>query len=206
MSQQRAEYRSSRRSKNMIKKAFAKLLHKKDITKITVTDIIKEAEISRGTFYAHYPDVYGLLEQIETEEMTKLFNFIQEIGFEKISDEPIYLIEKVVEYINSDIEYYRLLFLSKNADRFLNRIKNFMTEQILNNEVIALYHAHSTGEASIYISFFTTAVSSVFVDWLKGDIDVTAKELSETLSRIITNALIGDSYLMSKFIETTTQT
>ena len=65
MAQKRAEYRSSRRSKNMIKKAFAKLLHEKDISKITVTDIIKEAEISRGTFYAHYPDVYGLLSKLK---------------------------------------------------------------------------------------------------------------------------------------------
>ncbi len=202
MAQKRAEYRSSRRSKNMIKKAFAKLLHEKDLSKITVTDIIKEAEISRGTFYAHYPDVYGLLEQIENEEMTKLMNFIYELGFESISDDPTKLIKEVVNYINSDLEYYKLLFLSKSADRFLIRIKNFMTDQILSNEVIALYHASSTGEASIYISFFTAAVASVFIDWLKGNIDVTIDELTDTLSRIITNALISDKTLMARIAKT----
>ena len=198
MAEKRAEYRSSRRSKNLIKKAFAKLLHDKDISKITVTDIIKEAEISRGTFYAHYPDVYGLLEQIENEEMTKLMNFIQDVGFENISDNPKKLIKEVVDYINNDLEYYKLLFLSKNADRFLIRIKDFMTDQILSNEMIALYHANSTGEASIYISFFTSAVASVFIDWLKGTIDVSIDELTETLSRIITNALLSDEQLMAK--------
>ena len=202
MAQKRAEYRSSRRSKNMIKKAFAKLLHEKDLSKITVTDIIKEAEISRGTFYAHYPDVYGLLEQIENEEMTKLMNFIYELGFESISDNPTKLIKEVVNYINNDLEYYKLLFLSKSADRFLIRIKNFMTDQILSNEVIALYHASSTGEASIYISFFTAAVASVFIDWLKGNIDVTIDELTDTLSRIITNALISDKTLMARIAKT----
>lgn len=202
MAQKRAEYRSSRRSKNMIKKAFAKLLHEKDLSKITVTDIIKEAEISRGTFYAHYPDVYGLLEQIENEEMTKLMNFIYELGFESISDDPTKLIKEVVNYINNDLEYYKLLFLSKSADRFLIRIKNFMTDQILSNEVIALYHASSTGEASIYISFFTAAVASVFIDWLKGNIDITIDELTDTLSRIITNALISDKTLMARIAKT----
>ena len=104
----------------------------------------------------------------------------------------------MVDYINNDLEYYKLLFLSKNADRFLIRIKDFMTDQILSNEMIALYHANSTGEASIYISFFTTAVASVFIDWLKGTIDVSIDELTETLSRIITNALLSDEQLMAK--------
>lgn len=206
MAQKRAEYRSSRRSKNMIKKAFAKLLHEKDISKITVTDIIKEAEISRGTFYAHYPDVYGLFEQIENEEMTKLMTFIHELGFESISDDPTKLIKEVFYYINNDLEYYKLLFLSKNADRFLIRIKDFLTDQILSNEMIALYHASSTGEASIYISFFTAAVASVFIDWLKGNITVSIDELTDILSRIVTNALMGDNHLMEHLAKATVPT
>ena len=68
----KAEYRSSIRSKNLIKKALAKLLHEKDLSKITVSDIIRESDISRGTFYAHFPDVAGVVEQIEKEELEKV--------------------------------------------------------------------------------------------------------------------------------------
>lgn len=194
MANQRTEYRSSRRSKNAIKKAFARLLHEKDISKISVTDIIRYAEVSRGTFYSHYPDVYGLMEQIENEEISKLMNYVQELGFEKISLNPEKLIRPICEYINNDIEYYRLLFLSKNADRFLIRIKNFLKEQILTNKKIALYYADSTGEASVYITFFTTAISNVFVDWLNGSIDISVNELTSILSRLVIGALRASDF------------
>lgn len=67
----KAEYRSSIRSKNLIKKALAKLLNEKDLSKITVSDIIREADISRGTFYAHFPDVAGVVEQIERRSLRR---------------------------------------------------------------------------------------------------------------------------------------
>lgn len=198
MAQQRAEYRSSRRSKQLIKKAFAKLLREKDVSKITVTDIIREAEISRGTFYAHYPDVYGLFEQIENEEMTKLMNLVQEVGLYQICANPQVLIRPVFECISQDIEYYRMLFLSKNAARFLIRIKDFLADQILSSEEIALFHAASTGETAVFITFFTTAVSSVFVDWLRGNIDLSIDQLSDTLSRLVTSALQADKQFAAR--------
>lgn len=52
----RTEYRNATRSKLLIKKAFIDLLKEKPASKVTVTDIILEANISRGTFYAHYLD------------------------------------------------------------------------------------------------------------------------------------------------------
>ena len=59
----------------MTKKALAlslkKLLEKKPLSKITVTDIAAECGINRHTFYYHFRDIYDLLEWIyvsETEE------------------------------------------------------------------------------------------------------------------------------------------
>ena len=58
--QHKSTHKNAVRSRQMIKKAFAEMLNEKDIAKITVTDIVEKAGISRGTFYAHYMDVYDL--------------------------------------------------------------------------------------------------------------------------------------------------
>ena len=49
----RAEYRSAIRSRRMIREAYTVLLKEKDLSKITVTDIVNRADINRATFYAH---------------------------------------------------------------------------------------------------------------------------------------------------------
>ena len=45
---------------------------------ITVTDVVREADINRGT-YAHYRDVYDLREKIESEMIADFRGMIDDI-------------------------------------------------------------------------------------------------------------------------------
>lgn len=55
---------SSVKTRNLIRGTFAELLYeKKNINKITVTELVQRADINRSTFYSHY-DVYGTLRRI----------------------------------------------------------------------------------------------------------------------------------------------
>ena len=53
-----------------IRAAFLTLLHRMPIHAISVKELCALAGVSRGTFYAHYGDVYDLLHRIE-DEMTE---------------------------------------------------------------------------------------------------------------------------------------
>ena len=55
-----------RRTKKLLRQALTRLMQQKDFQSITVTDVVREADINRGTFYAHYRDVYDLRDEIET--------------------------------------------------------------------------------------------------------------------------------------------
>ena len=46
----RAEYRSSKRSKALIRNALISLMREKPFEEITVTAIVERADINRGTF------------------------------------------------------------------------------------------------------------------------------------------------------------
>ena len=49
---------SSRKTRANIKKVFAQLLaEKRELSKITVTELVQRANISRGAFYSHYDDI-----------------------------------------------------------------------------------------------------------------------------------------------------
>lgn len=60
----KAEYRSAIRSRKMINDALADLLMEKPLDKITVTDVVRRADINRGTFYAHYRDIPDVVDHL----------------------------------------------------------------------------------------------------------------------------------------------
>ena len=60
----RKQDRRTRYTRQTIKDTFLELLNQKSFTKITVTEICKNAEINRGTFYLHYYDIHDVLTDI----------------------------------------------------------------------------------------------------------------------------------------------
>lgn len=51
----------------LIRKAFVELLRQKPIQNVSIRELCERAGINRSTFYAHYPDLYALLEDLENE-------------------------------------------------------------------------------------------------------------------------------------------
>ena len=66
----RKQDRRTRYTRQTIKDTFLELLKQKSFTKITVTEICKNAEINRGTFYLHYYDIHDVLTDI-FDDMTQ---------------------------------------------------------------------------------------------------------------------------------------
>ncbi len=63
--------RRSERTRQMLRQAFLEVVREKGLTKANVQDIVDRANVSRGTFYAHYADKYALIEVIIREEFQR---------------------------------------------------------------------------------------------------------------------------------------
>ena len=82
--EKKSEHKNAVRSKTLIKYAFTQLLAEKELGKITVTDVVEKAGISRGTFYAHYFDIYDLYSSLQTSIIESIDYAITKIGIENI--------------------------------------------------------------------------------------------------------------------------
>ena len=180
----KAEYRSSIRSKNAIKKAVAKLIHEKAIEKITVSDIIREADISRGTFYAHYSDVRSVLEQIESEELKVLMEYVDRFGLENIFTNVTNLFEQICTYLNKDIEYYNMLAQSNVLNNFLWRLVEVYYDKLL-ELVMSQSNAINKDEANIYLVYLTSGAKSTILAWLNGSLKGTPKEIAKITGDLV---------------------
>lgn len=55
--------RRVRRTRMRLQQAMLELLKEKDARSITVRELTQRADVNRGTFYAHYKDVFDLLDR-----------------------------------------------------------------------------------------------------------------------------------------------
>ena len=66
---------SSFKTRTLIKNVFAEMLsEKKELSNISVKELCERADISRGTFYSHYDDIYGVAEDYENELISHFFD------------------------------------------------------------------------------------------------------------------------------------
>ncbi len=60
-------------SQAKIMKAFVQQLQYKELAQISVTEICKDANVNRSTFYANYLDIYDLADQFAQEMINSFF-------------------------------------------------------------------------------------------------------------------------------------
>lgn len=102
---------SSRKTKKLIRKVFAEMLSEEmDLGNVSVSELCKRAEISRGTFYTHYDDIYGVAEEYENELIDAFFDNIRLVGSQNIMQ----FIDSIFEYIRQNDENYR--YICKSND------------------------------------------------------------------------------------------
>ena len=64
------------RTRQQLREALTELLKTKSVQDITVCELADKVDISRGTFYLHYKNVFDMLEKIEQESLDNLTNRI----------------------------------------------------------------------------------------------------------------------------------
>ncbi len=102
---------SSKKTVKNIKKIFAEMLsEKKELGKISVSELCQRAEISRGTFYAHYDDIYGVAEDYENELIDVFFDNARLLT----QKGPEQFVDTVFSYIRQNNENYKPLCRSND--------------------------------------------------------------------------------------------
>ena len=183
----KAEYRSALRSRKMIKKAFVELMQEKDWQKITVTDIVKRCDLNRGTFYAHYPNVRAVLEQIENEMIYSLEELLSATKTYPLDEELMPVLLKITSYLESDIDFYRMLANSTGAEQFSIKLKNLLAEKVINNHQNNI-PSHLKTEFVATTRFLSGGFVSLYFDWFKGEINCSLDELCTTVNHIMVSA------------------
>ena len=181
---EKKEYRSALRSRKMIRQAFFELLKEKSFEKITVTDVVKKADVNRSTFYAHYPDVMGVVEEIQQEIIEYTQSFMENVDFKDYYENPKPYLKNIVKLVEENNELYRLLMTSAMATKQFEELKYILIDRTL--ETLEVPEGFKDKfEFEFSVRFFMGGVVDVYTQWLYGVIDCSLDELTEQLTHMI---------------------
>lgn len=178
------EYRSAIRSRKLIRQAFLELLKEKSFEKITVTDIVKRADINRSTFYAHYPDVMGLLDEIQEEVISFFEESLRKVNFSDMLQNPIPYLQLIIKMTGENEELYRLLSNSNVAIQQMENMKKILIERIVSTLELPEQYRNSF-EFEFAVRFFIGGFIDVYTQWLKGEMDCTMEDIIQSVSRLL---------------------
>lgn len=177
----KAEYRNAVRSKQLINSALAELLHEKPLEKITVSDIVRRANINRSTFYAHYVDIYAVLDNLIEQTFDQIReSFQQETPLDYA---PNRILKKIQYLLESDLGFYKIIMTSSVASTLQERIATVVLESLANHkEIIA---AKNPSEYEIPIIFCTGGLIRLYQSWFAGKLPITLDELTQQATDMI---------------------
>jgi len=174
--------RRVRYTKAAIRESFLDLLEQKPIEKISVTEICKNADINRGTFYSHYSDPFELKASLE-HELEEVFDEAQ---------------RKAPEGKLSALDAMRLLKENKSLCRLFcgphGDMESF-TRIITSNSTSYFYsvmkHYEDIPEPhrECLVEMMVAAVSALIKFWYVNDM----KESPEVIAESLENFCIGGS-------------
>ena len=177
-------YRNAIRSRQMIRKAFMELLEEKPVEKITATDIINRAGINRSTFYAHYPDAKGLLDEILDDIGSIFQKLLLNIDFSSFFDDPMPILQMVIDFLNENQNLYKMLSRSRMAPGVLDSLKRSLIQQVLSCPNLPVQDPNSPA-TEIRVRILLGGLIDAYRQWLEGDFICTLEEATREIALII---------------------
>ena len=189
---ERKEYRSAIRSRRLIHQAFLELLREKPFEKITVTDIVDRADINRSTFYAHYPDVRGLVESLVEKGINESLMIIRNMDFQNALADPAPFLKELICVGQGYMEIYRLMGKSYFMLELAEKIKALMLEKALACEGIPLQVRQSEA-FRIQATFFIGGILNIYQQWMLGGLNFSVDDVTAQLVALVVGTPFRDS-------------
>ncbi|MCF0133256.1 MAG: TetR/AcrR family transcriptional regulator [Blautia sp.] len=162
--------------------AFFQLVKEKDISKITVADVIKKAGIVRSTFYNHYENIPDLISSIENQTVSDVFSMMQKFKPRNNQEFCKSFFMSICEYTKSNPLLISLLcnpdtsgFYEKTISMFQQYVSKTTSSRTPSN--------HSKKEFSYMLASTIGSTIGVLHKWARNDFAESSEYIADILAR-----------------------
>ncbi len=179
-----SEDKRVRYTKMFLTESIIKLLKEKPLSRITVTELCKEAEINRSTYYTYYLDPYDQLEKLESEFINGLKEYMKRDFYGASHKDLMNITISMCEYYYKNRELYLILNCNEMRGEFEASLMETLKDiAIYNLKMENLYYNENIENYAVY--FVMSGSNTVIYKWLNEDYEkYSPKEIAEYLFNI----------------------
>lgn len=154
----RSEYRSSIRSRMLIRSALLALMHEMPFDSITVTDVVRQADINRGTFYSHYRSTFDVIRKMEVEIAEEVLGIFRAVEVQSFISSPEAVLSDVAGYLGKE-GVYALIFAVDMGGAFTSAIRAGLEAYLIQPQLGNGYNEAAAFTAAAIASALSHAVT-----------------------------------------------
>lgn len=182
----RSKTKSYNTSKKM-RQALLDLLEKNEFDDITVSEVCKEAQVNRTTFYAHYDNTHDLLMETYNEFLSSFVNAVESnnnlLNELTAEETTVFATSKyLVPFLEFMKENRKTFQIYMNSIKFLDtgEITKFFEDTVFSPIILKFYPADP--KTIHYMSaFFLRGVFAIVLEWIKQGCEDDVLYISEII-------------------------
>lgn len=165
------------KTRQAIYDALVELIQEKDLSRITIKELVERANINRKTFYNHYRDVYEVMDDLENILVAHFMQKIREKGWDAVASSPNLLIHEVIRELQENEKIGILLIYAGDRSGILSKIvaeEKKMLREICREEISV------PGEWTDYfLNFFASGTMAVLETWFHSENRPPIQDISD---------------------------
>lgn len=162
-------------TKRLLKESLLRLLEKKELDKINVTELCRDSGINRATFYRHYAIPRDVLCEIQRD---MYYDLKRTVGVPVSHDEVASTIENLCSYLEEHADLLRVIIQNNTDTDFVVFINSICTE--IWSEINNVAVLQRLSEEDIKLLTLYSAGGSYFIlrHWLLGNVHKSSKQMA----------------------------
>lgn len=174
------------RTKKSIKAALFKLMEEKDISSITISELTKEANVNRRTFYTHYRNITDILDEIESDLVRELSRLMGDFNPDEYRISAYNLFMGLNNLISEDFDYYFNLVRVDMRGMLLSRLRSVVKET---TDLLMKRICRNSENASLASAFIVGGFFNLYMEWYNNPCSLTAEQAAEVASSIVAHCV-----------------
>ena len=175
--------RRIKKSQKAIEASLIKLMSEKNFEDITMNEIAKEADVSRGTIYLNYEDKYHILQKCMDAELNKLIESCTPNQNSRHVVGQQALLMQTLEYIKRNSDVFILLLEKRGVETFRDKLLTLIKENMFVE--VKLEGINQGMDREIFAQFWSVAVIGVIEWWVKHSMEYSSEDIAEHLFSIL---------------------